>query len=209
MCLGSNLLVDKIFAYKNFKLKNTSLNEILGVTIDRKLKFDKHVKHIYKKASNRLNALTRMTNIFDPFQEKTLFKSFIKGQFNYCPLLLTFCSSTSNNLINKILERALHLTSEINDIPFNELLSINADVSIHNKNIQTLLIEVYKNLNRLSPPIMLDLFMLRGNIYNLRNFRDLYCEKKKTIRYGTEIVTHTRQLSYGNFYRMILKALQH
>ena len=61
---------------------------------------------------------------------------------------------------------------------------------IHNENIETLLTEVYKNLNGLSPSIMLDLFTTRENIYNLRNFRDLYCEKKKTIRYGTETVTY-------------------
>ena len=130
-----------------------------------------------------------MGNILDLSQKNTLFKSFIKGQFNYCPLLWMFCSHSSNNLINKIHERALRLTSEINDIPFNELHSINNEASIHNKNIQTLLIEVYKNLNGLSPPIMLDLFTIRDNIYNLRNFRELYCEKKKTIRYGTETVT--------------------
>ena len=50
MCLGSNLSLHEIFAYKNFKLKNTSVNEILGVIIDRELKVDKHVKHICKKA---------------------------------------------------------------------------------------------------------------------------------------------------------------
>ena len=131
-----------------------------------------------------------MANILDFFQNNTLFKSFIKGKFNYCPLLWMFCFCSSNNLINKIHERALRLTSEINDIPFNELLSINSEVSIHDKNIQTLLKEVYKNLNELSPPIMLDLFTIRDNIYNLRNFRELYCEKKKTIRYGTETVTY-------------------
>ena len=101
-----------------------------------------------------------------------------------------FCSCSSNNLSNKIHEGTLSLPSEINDLPFNELLSIDNEVSIHNKNMQTLLIEVYKNLNGLSPPIMLDLFTTRDNIYNLRNFRDLYCEKKKTNRYGTETVTH-------------------
>ena len=90
MCLGSNLLGNEIFVYKNFKLKNTSVNEILGVTIDRELKFDKHVKHICKKAGNKCNALTRMANILDPIQKSTLFKSFIKGQFNYCPLLWMF-----------------------------------------------------------------------------------------------------------------------
>ena len=196
MCLGSNLSLDEIFVYKIFKLKNTYVNETLGVIVDRELKFDKRVKHISKNADNKLNALTRMANILNPFQKNTLFKSFIKGQFGYCSLLWMFCSRSSNNLINKIHERALSLTSKINHIPFNELTSINNDKSnTKNKNTQTLLIEVYMNLNGLSPRIMLDLFTARENIYNLRNFRELYCEKKKTIRYGTETVIHkTAQL---------------
>ena len=78
-----------------------------------------------------------------------------------------FCSRSSNNLINKIQKRALSLISEVNFIPFNDFLSINNEVSTHNKNTQTLLIEVYKNLNGLSRT----LFMTRENMYNLGNFR--------------------------------------
>ena len=88
-----------------------------------------------KKAGNKLNALTRMTNILNHFRKNTLVKLFIKGQFNYCPLLWMFCSRSSNNLINKTHEMALSLTSEINDIPFNELLSINIEVSLYNKTV--------------------------------------------------------------------------
>ena len=69
LCFGSNRSLDEIFIYKNFKLKNTSINEILGVIIDRELKFDKHVKHICKKAGNKLNALTRVANILNLFQK--------------------------------------------------------------------------------------------------------------------------------------------
>ena len=131
MCLGSNPSGDEIFVYKNFILKNASINEILRVPNDRELKFGKHVKHICKKTGNKLNALTRMANTLDPFQKNTLFKSFIKGKFSCCPLLWMFCSRTSNNLINKVHERALRLTSKINYIPFNELLSINSEVYKH------------------------------------------------------------------------------
>ena len=49
MCLGPNLSLDELFIYKNVKLKNTSVNEILGVIIDREFTFDKHVKHICNK----------------------------------------------------------------------------------------------------------------------------------------------------------------
>ena len=162
MGLASSLSLDE-----NFKLRNTSVNEILGVIIDRELKFSKPVKHNCKKADNRFNVFTKMANILNPFQKNFFFKSFIKSQFNYCPVLCMFCSRSSNNLINKIQKRALSLISEVNFIPFNDFLSINNEVSTHNKNTQTLLIEVYKNLNGLSRT----LFMIRENMYNLGNFR--------------------------------------
>ena len=37
---------------------------------------------------------------------------------------------------------------------------------------------------------MLDLFTAKENICNLRNFRELYCQKKKTIPYSNETVTY-------------------
>ena len=88
MCLRSNLLLDKTYVYKNFKLKKTSVNEILGVIIDRELKFDKRVKYICKKAGNKLHPLTKMGNILNPLQKNTLFRSFINGQLNYCPTFM-------------------------------------------------------------------------------------------------------------------------
>ena len=129
---------------------------------DRELKLNKHVKYICKKADNKLNALARMANIFNPFQKNTLLKSFIKDQFNYCSLLLMF-SSGSTNLIDKIIERALSFTSEINYIPFNVLLSINNEVSIYDKNIKARLTEAYKNLHGLSTSITLGLFMKKDS----------------------------------------------
>ena len=100
MCLRLNLLLNKIYVYKNFKLKKSSVSKILGVIIDSEHKFDKRVKDICKKAGNKLNLLTRMSNIINPLQKNTLFKSFIKAQFNYYPLSWMFSSRSSNNLIN-------------------------------------------------------------------------------------------------------------
>lgn len=84
---------------------------------------DNHIKQIYRKAGNKLNALTRTINVISPFQKVT-FKSFIKGKFNYCLLLWVFCSHSSNKRINKIHERALHLTFEINKILLSKLIII-------------------------------------------------------------------------------------
>ena len=44
---------------------------------------------------------------------------------------------------------------------------------------------------------MSDLFTAKENIYNLRNFRELYCEKKKTICYSAETVTYKAVQLWG------------
>ena len=52
------------------------------------------------------------------------------------------------------------------------------------------MIEVYKYLNGLSPPIMKDIFKQRENIYNIRNFRPFFSHNLETNIYGTESVTY-------------------
>ena len=41
--------------------------------------------------------------------------------------------------------------------------------TMHQNNLESLAKEIYKFLNRLSPPIMYDAKMIRNNNYNLRN----------------------------------------
>ena len=59
--------------------------------------------------------------------------------------------------------------------------------SIHQRNIQSLAIEIYKFLHDLSPAIMGDIIKLnRPPTYNLRTRQELYSRNPKTVRYGTE-----------------------
>ena len=53
---------------------------------------------------------------------------------------------------------------------FEVLLENSNEKPVHQKYIELLLIEVYKYLNGLSPDIMSDIFKLRENTYDLRNF---------------------------------------
>ena len=52
--------------------------ELLGVTIDSNLRFDKHVSKVCLKANRNLSALTRVAK-FVPFKKKL--KAFIESQF--------------------------------------------------------------------------------------------------------------------------------
>ena len=64
----------------------------------------------------------------------------------------------SNNQIKKIHKRILRLVYEMEDANFEDLLLKDNLWNVHENNIHTLLIEIYKSINNLSPPIMKDFF---------------------------------------------------
>ena len=91
------------------KLASSSYEKLLGIFIDHDLSFDKHIKSICRKAGQKLNALSRISNYLTHDQKRLLLNSIIKSQFSYCPLIWMFCSLSLNNLINRIHEHALRL----------------------------------------------------------------------------------------------------
>ena len=63
--------------------------------------------------------------------------------------------------------------------------------SIHERNIQSLAIEIYKFLNGLSPSFLNNVFHKNiSNSYDLQNHKELYSINPKTVRYGTETVSY-------------------
>ena len=54
---------------------------MLGVTIDKHLKFEEHIVKQRKKAGQKLSALARVRNILNQERRRTLMKAFIESQF--------------------------------------------------------------------------------------------------------------------------------
>ena len=61
--------IGKYLIYETNDLK------LLGITIDRDLKFDKRVLKLCRKTNQKLSALSRMTKLL-LFKKRTLFKPF-------------------------------------------------------------------------------------------------------------------------------------
>ena len=67
-----------------------------------------------------------------------------------------FHSRSLNNKINRIHERALRLVYQ-NNLSFSELLDLDNSVTVHQKNLQVLVTEIYKVKNGIAPDIMNDI----------------------------------------------------
>ena len=67
----------------------------------------------------------------------------------------------SSNHINKVQERALCITYNDQLIDLKSLLSNHNEITIHQRNLQVLMTEIYKIINHIALPIMSSLFEIR------------------------------------------------
>ena len=154
-------------------IKESDEEKLLGVTLDKTLNFKTHVNNLCKKASQKLHALARVSRYMDKPQLELTMTSFVMSHFSYCPLVWMFHDRKSNNKINKIHERALRIIHKDSTSNFEELLIKSNSASVHQRNLQLLLTEIYKTVNNLNPSFMADVFVTKDVPYNLRRLPHL------------------------------------
>ena len=81
--------------------------KLLGIEIDNKLNFEKHISTLCNKASNQLNAIGRLQPYMCQKEKETIINIFVYSNFNYGSLIWHFCNKKSQNKIEKIQERCL------------------------------------------------------------------------------------------------------
>ena len=134
----------------NTEILNKERVKLLGVNLEGRLNFDFHVNTLLKKASKKYHALARVCNHINKKKRHILMNAFITSQFSYCPLVWMSHSRAMNNRINKIHENALRLVyKDKTNLSLDDLLKKDKSVSIHQRNLQTLAIEIYKARNDL------------------------------------------------------------
>ena len=112
-------------------------------------------------------------------------KSFITSQFNYCPIIWMYCQHKSDNLINRIHERALRIAYNDYTSNFDSLLVKDDTFIFHQINVQKLCLEIYKTFHNLNAGFMNEIFILKCHNYNNR-IQNLVYPNPRTVTYGLE-----------------------
>ena len=116
--------------------------KLLGVTIDSKLRFNEHVKIICQKTNNKVKPFSRVVRHLEPQKSSLLHDSLMLTKFNYCPLIWMFYGKMTNDKVNSVHKRALRVLLNDYTSSFVELLHIKEEVTIHERNLQKLMLEV-------------------------------------------------------------------
>ena len=134
----------------------------------------------------QISAFSRISHYLNEKQSRLLYNSFIMFQFNYCPLIWMFCGKVANNDLNRTHKRALRILLNDYTSTFNELLHRVNECTIHQKNLQKLMLEVYNSLTQQNPSFLWDMFHEKDNKYNLRSKNLLMLPPTKTTTYGND-----------------------
>ena len=97
-----------------------------------------------------------------------------------------FCGKTENKSINKTYKRTLQLIYNTEDATFEYLLERDKSRTIHEDNIHTVLVEIYKSIPYISPLTMWNFFDLKRNRYKLCGNYLSKLPDTSTCQYGTK-----------------------
>ena len=178
----------------SIKIGSTTIVEsteekLLGVTLDKQLSFKTHVKSLCKKAGQKLHVLSRISYLLDTEKLKHIMRAFILSQFSYCSLVWMFCDRHLDNKINHIHKKALSIAYRDSVSDFDTLLTRDNSVSVHKRNLQLLMTEIYKTKSNITPSFMTEIFVEKNPPYNLRSKNLLQMPKARTARFGIESIS--------------------
>ena len=91
----------KILNSRSVTMSSLPCVKDLGVNIDNRLTFTKHVSSCCTKAAIQLNAFCRISKNLDLKCRKLIFQSSVLINFTYCPLVWHFYDNQNNGKIEK------------------------------------------------------------------------------------------------------------
>ena len=113
--LGANSNYEFSFAVKN------SI-DLLSVTIDKDLSFNRHISQICEKVNKQFSVLKRFKNIISSSVMLRLYKAFILPHFQYCSLIWHFSGTRNCDKLESLNKRILRFIFNDSLSSYDELL---------------------------------------------------------------------------------------
>ena len=200
-------------------LQKVESTKFLGVIIDEKLNFKKHIDYIRKKMSKNIGIISKAKQYFDVHTLTTLYYTFVYPYLNYCIEVWGSASVTSLNVLLKLQKRICRIISHsgflAHSLPLFKSLRILTVTDIYHLSLATFIFRFKKNL---LPSIFNDYFIINErrhsvNTRQINNFHIPFCRlthtqkfvKYKCVTYWNNLDQFFKQLNTLSQFRKSLK----
>ena len=179
-------------------IKCQSVVKHLGVKIDQKMDFSCHIDQICKRTGKQVNAIYRLCNVLDVETKEVIYNSFIKANFDYCPLIWAFCNKGDLQKLQKLQNRAIRFVYGDYDCESVDLITKYNMKSILQCNIYEIAVEMFKCFNDVAPSYISALFKKQNNGYRTRNFNNFVLRCPRTVKYGQKCLSYIGARIWNN-----------
>ena len=161
--------------------------KLLGVTIDYRMNFDKHISNLCKKAARQINVLHRIGKYLPINCRKVIYQAFVLSAFNFCPVIWHFCSEANTKKLEKLNYRALRHVYKDYESDHEEILAKDKSIPLQLNRMRQITLEVYRILSKQCPSYLYDMIKpIKESGHNLRKM-NVDAPSFKSITYGKKV----------------------
>ena len=139
---------------------------------------------IWKKVARQLNVLQRISKFLFEETRLLVFKSFIRSNFSYWPIVWHFCSKVNTEKLEKLQYKCLKIVFNSYETSYEELLTRANLPTLHLGRLRTIALETFKCFNNTAPTYIRDLVNLKQSSSSFRYENTLQIPTARTVAYG-------------------------
>ena len=155
---------DLTISVNDANIKPNNSVKLLGITLDNKINFEKHITSIWKSTSCQLNALFRLKYFLGFKGRKILIENFVYSNSNYCPLVQHLCNQKSSQKVESLQKISLQFLQNDYTSGYDDLLENSNKSAMAIQRLRTLFcFENFKTLHQLNPFFMSNIFEIKSS----------------------------------------------
>jgi hypothetical protein len=181
---SQNLIGSDTLRIGEAEIKPAQSVNILGVEIDKDLKFNMHIDEVCRQTGKQINALKRIRHYLDKECKMTIYNSYINSNFNYCSVIWMFSNKCNKDKLERTNKRALRFATAKENLSYESICQEEGQLSIYRKCVKSTAILMYKIRKGISPCYVNELFSVQESQYEMRDNDRLTLPHYNTVSFG-------------------------
>ena len=162
---------------------SNSIN-ILGIELDKDLKFQLQIDNICCQTGKQINALKRIRHYLDKKSRIIIYNSYINSNFSYCAAVWMFTNKCNREKLERTNKRALRFVTGKTHLSYEQMTDNLKQLNIYRKCVKVTAVLMYKIKNGLAPTYLSELFTPQESNYDMRDSNKFALPKYNTVKFG-------------------------
>jgi len=166
------------------EIKTSQSIVILGVELDRELKFNAQIDAICSQIGKQINALKRMKHYLNKKSRKVIYSNYINCNLDYCSVTWLFANKTDLEKLEKTNKRALRVVTNNGNMSYEELCKQENQLTVFKRCLKSMAVLIYKIKKGISPQYLQELISEQCVTYEMRDNDKLVLPPFNTVKFG-------------------------